>query len=111
MITDEFVTYLRQLAAKAAPIGSPPSTSWTDEDTAYLAAATPTLLDELDRLRAIVADVGRPISETEPDLRLLAALASGKGGRRTGVLHQLGYLEWTVTEAGHAALKAAGYEP
>lgn len=38
------------------------------------------------------------------DLHLLAKLASGEGGRRTGALKRAGYLEWTVTDAGLAAL-------
>lgn len=38
------------------------------------------------------------------DLDLLAKLASGEGGRRTGALRRAGYLEWQVTAAGRAAL-------
>jgi hypothetical protein len=38
------------------------------------------------------------------DLNLLAKLASGEGGTRTGALKRAGYLEWTVTPAGLEAL-------
>jgi hypothetical protein len=43
-------------------------------------------------------------AEEDLDLDLLAKLASGEGGRRTGALKRAGYLEWTVTEAGQRAL-------
>lgn len=44
------------------------------------------------------------------DLELLAKLAAGEGGRRTGALKRAGLLEWHVTDAGLAALAAAGYD-
>lgn len=39
-----------------------------------------------------------------PDYDLLAKMASGEGGARTGVLKRLGYLEWNVTDTGRQAL-------
>lgn len=42
----------------------------------------------------------------QPDMGLLAALANGDGGQRTGLLKKLGYLQWHVTAAGKAALQA-----
>ncbi len=38
---------------------------------------------------------------------LLRKLASGEGGQRTGALKRAGYLEWTVTARGYAALLEA----
>lgn len=46
---------------------------------------------------ASIADI---VPSTIPDLNLLAKLASGEGGRRTGLLKRMGYLEWTVTPLG-----------
>lgn len=45
--------------------------------------------------------------QPEIDLALLAKLASGEGGRRTGALKRAGYIEWTVTPRGYAALLEA----
>lgn len=38
--------------------------------------------------------------ETALDVGLLAKLASGEGGKRTGALKRAGYLKWTVTPDG-----------
>lgn len=53
-------------------------------------------------LRAALADARS--MQKENDMNLLRKLASGEGGRRTGALKRAGYLEWTVTEKGLAAL-------
>ena len=54
--------------------------------------------------RAVLAGEGCP-HVINVDLDLLAKLASGEGGTRTGALKRAGLLEWTVTPRGLEALR------
>lgn len=64
---------------------------------------------EVERLRAELA--GALSMQKENDMNLLRKLASGEGGRRTGALKRAGFLEWTVTPAGLAALASKAPPP
>lgn len=62
---------------------------------------------EVARLKGLIVDRWAEVNGAALDLELLSKLASGEGGRRTGALRRAGYLEWTVTPRGLAALLAA----